>query len=38
MYPTVDDLIPSILDEAEKIGRRQFTSTDLQDDGIPKKQ
>jgi len=38
VYPTVDDLIPSILDEAEKIGRRQFTSTDLQDDGIPKKQ
>lgn len=35
VYPTVDDIIPSILDEAEKIGRRQFqTQTDLQDDGI----
>lgn len=36
-YPTVDDLIPQILDEAEKIGRRQFnTKQDLQDDGISK--
>ena len=37
VYPTVDDLIPAILDEAEKIGRREFqTKTDLQDDGIAK--
>lgn len=37
VYPTVDDLIPMILEEAEKIGRRQFAEgNDLQDDGIQK--
>jgi len=33
----VEELIPNILDEAEKIGRREIgTKTDLQDDGIAK--
>lgn len=37
VYPTVEELIPSILEEAEKIGRRELeTSADLQDDGIAK--
>lgn len=37
LYPTVEELIPQILDEAEKIGRRQFqVKQDLQDDGIAK--
>lgn len=37
VYPTVEELIPNILDEAEKIGRRELgTQSDLQDDGIAK--
>jgi len=35
-YPTIDELIPSILEQAEKIGLRELqTKIDLQDDGIP---
>lgn len=34
-YPTVDDVIPMLLDEAEKIGTRELQQKlDLQDDGI----
>lgn len=34
-YPTVDDVVPMILEEAEKIGSKQLNQKlDLQDDGI----
>jgi hypothetical protein len=34
-YPTIDELIPAILEQAEKIGTRELGSRyDLQDDGI----
>ena len=34
-YPTVDEVIPLILEEAEKIGAREIGKPqDLQDDGI----